>query len=230
MTVIAARFDAFEDPEPLLSGCKQYPVVIYAVTSEHQVSQCLSLLNSQEKNRAQQFRFRQHRERFIVRRGLLRMLLSSLTGQAPDTIEIAQNAHGKPFLVQHPNLHFNLAHSNELVCFTFAEGMRLGVDVEFIRAVPDLGKMGRIVFCSEDVQWIEKQAVPESAFFKIWARAEAYVKAIGTGFQERLAEQLQSSTDHCVVPSSGSSTKWKITDVTVAPGYAAALAIETNAR
>lgn len=103
------------------------------------------------------------------------------------------------------------------------------MDVEIKQTIPDSGGMGRIVFCPEDVEWIEKQACRESAFFKIWARAEAYVKAIGTGFQQRLTQQLQSPTDSCVVQDADDSTWWKITDVEVASGYAAAVATEVHA-
>lgn len=211
-----------------LSSCG-LPVVIYAVTSEHRVGQCFPMLNSHERKRAELFRFRQDRDRFVIRRGLLRLFLSRIINETAATIEIAEGVHGKPFLLQHPNLHFNLAHSKELICFAFAKGKRVGVDVEIKQSIPDPGGMGRIIFCPEDVEWIEKQACSESAFFKIWARSEAYVKAIGTGFQQRLTQQLQSSTDSCVVQDSEDSTWWKITDVEVASGYEAAVATEVHA-
>src|SRR5512141_573639 len=56
------------------------------------------LLSEEEKQRAEQFRFPQHRQAFVVRRGILRILLSQYTGIAPMQIEFKYTLTGKPHL------------------------------------------------------------------------------------------------------------------------------------
>ena len=76
---------------------------------------------------------------------------------------------------------------------------------------------------------LEQRAV---AFFSVWTRKEAYLKARGEGIAERLRDisvsidseqipiRLTDSMDPC------SALRWRLYDLDITPGYAAALAAE----
>src|SRR5436309_1361860 len=58
----------------------------------------LVTLAPDEKARAVRFRFQQHRERFIIARGLLRAMLGRYLKIKPESLSFGYGAHGKPFL------------------------------------------------------------------------------------------------------------------------------------
>src|SRR3990172_6902014 len=55
-----------------------------------------ALLSPAELAGAEKFRFVEDRERFVIRRGLLRLLLSRYLQQLPAAIEFQHAAYGKP--------------------------------------------------------------------------------------------------------------------------------------
>src|SRR4051812_36492284 len=65
---------------------------------DRQTEALANLLSADESARADRFRFEIHRKRFIVGRGLLRVLLGRTLGVAPETIAFAYGALGKPSL------------------------------------------------------------------------------------------------------------------------------------
>src|SRR5208282_4898551 len=59
-------------------------------------SQYASLLSADERERAQRFHFEHDRQRFIVARGTLRILLGEHLGIDPKAIKFTQMEKGKP--------------------------------------------------------------------------------------------------------------------------------------
>lgn len=144
------------------------------------------LLSDEEKQRADRYIFPQDRERFILRRGLLRLLISFYTGLEPAQVRLGVNRYGKPFLEnQRTNqpLHFNLSHSGNLAAYLFSRAGETGVDIEKIDPAYPWETVSKH-FCSPEEQ--ERIfSLPESqrqrAFFALWTCKEAYVKATGQG-------------------------------------------------
>lgn len=99
---------------------------------------------------------------------------------------------GKPCLVNFPDIHFNVSHSNGV--FVCAVGNAIvGVDVEKIR---DFSEKLILKTCNEE----ESKRVFESSdkdteFCKIWTRKEAYLKFIGTGIQSFNLKNVLNSCD-----------------------------------
>src|SRR5512140_2338268 len=79
------------------------------------------LLSADEHTRADRFRndFDQHR--YMVARGLLRMLLAGYLSRDPRQLKFNYTAEGKPFLDE-PSLdiRFSVSHSDGLALFAFA--------------------------------------------------------------------------------------------------------------
>src|SRR4051794_26744102 len=76
------------------------------------VERLFDLLASDERARAERFRFPRHRRQFIVSRGMLRILLSRYLSVLPERLAFGYGDYGKPTLGGNRNgnhLQFNLS-------------------------------------------------------------------------------------------------------------------------
>lgn len=76
-------------------------------------------------------------------------------------------------------VHFNIAHSGNVVACAFSRVQPIGLDIEQIRPI-NLTDFAYILN-ERDRQHIVKADDPYRAFFKIWTIKEAVTKAIGKG-------------------------------------------------
>lgn len=142
------------------------------------------LLDPDEQARAARFRFDVHRDRFIVGRGLLRVLLGRLLDRPPDALRFGYGGKGKPFLVEAPaDLRFNLSNSANGVLIAVARERELGADLESLRPLSDADALVERFFAPGEREVYRRvaQAGRLSCFYSGWTRKEAYVKARGDG-------------------------------------------------
>lgn len=93
--------------------------------------------------------------------------------------------HGKPFLENHPQVHFNLSHSEDYVACAVSDSP-VGVDIEHIHdAELDIA---RHYFFGSEYHYIQNSANKERAFFQFWVLKESYMKMTGLGFRLALDE------------------------------------------
>ena len=198
-----------------------------------EVARLRQALAPEEVARSERYRFRAHRERFVVGRGLLRAILGRYLGVDAGQIRFRHGPYGKPELAGGGRLRFNMSHSHELALFAVACGREVGVDLERIR--PDVAdeRIAERFFCAREAAAI--RTLPEhlrkEAFFACWTRKEAYLKARGEGLSHGLGRFEVS-----VVPGepallsvdgdSREASRWSLHDLDAGPGYAAALAVE----
>lgn len=90
--------------------------------------------------------------------------------------------HGKPVFRKNADVHFNISHSGGYAALAFGN-MPLGVDIECIKQA-NLRVAGRF-FLKEEYDYITEKPEREQAdaFFRIWTRKEAVVKAVGSGLR-----------------------------------------------
>lgn len=149
-----------------------------------QVVQCTKLLSSDEQLRADRFHFERDRRRFIVARGVLRMLLGGHLGIAPAAIAFGYAQHGKPFVTNHAaKIHFNLSHSGERALYALSPSCQLGVDIESLDNDIDYNSLASRFFTPRECAVLLRVPEPDRkrAFLSCWTRKEAVVKAIGNG-------------------------------------------------
>ncbi len=200
------------------------------------VHQLLQSLSADEQTRAARFHFERDRRRFIVARGTLRIILSSYLSLEPSHPQFGYGSHGKPYLAtpDYCAIRFNLAHSHELALYAFSHEREVGVDIEYIRPMPDLEQVAERFFSVSESAAL--QALPPdqqlAAFFNCWTRKEAYIKAIGDGLTQPL-DQFQVSLAPEDPPQllkverdSNEVARWRMEALKPAPGYVAALAVE----
>ncbi|MGD2016322.1 MAG: 4'-phosphopantetheinyl transferase superfamily protein [Desulfobacterales bacterium] len=131
-------------------------------------------------------------------------------------------------------LQFNLAHSKEIALYAFTCNREIGVDLEYIRDMPDAEKIALTTFSPLENKTL--QSLPQShrqeAFFNCWVRKEAYIKAIGDGLYhalDRFDVSLAPGEPARLLSVEGSAEQascWFMKSLTPADGYVAALAVK----
>src|SRR5690349_17506502 len=87
---------------------------------EHSLTQLASYLDQDERARAARFHFERDRRRSMAGRGLLRQILASYLDLAPIGVEFGYTANGKPYLLAHSELRFNVSHSADMLVVAVA--------------------------------------------------------------------------------------------------------------
>ena len=150
------------------------------------------ILADEERQRAERFKFDKHRNRFIAARGFMRVMLGRYLQSAPEQIEFAYSDRGKPMLSQGfaDTLQFNLAHSGDLALLAISPNGPIGVDVECIRTIKDADGLVARFFSSRENALFQKLSDDQKpgAFFNLWTRKEALLKATGEGIAGPLSE------------------------------------------
>ena len=144
-----------------------------------------TLLDMEERARADRFRFDEDRERFIIGHGLLRLHLGHYLGIAPTSVRMLRGKHGKPYLQDH-DLHFNLSDTKDALVIAVARTEQLGVDVETMDRNVDHLSVGEHYFSSAEVEGMRTAMEPKRRFLELWTRKEAVLKASGVGIMEDL--------------------------------------------
>lgn len=204
---------------------------------ETRLEEMRRLLTEEEEARADRFATGRLRARFILRRGLLRLLLGRYTGRSPAGLAFTYGEHGKPALPGGPA--FNLADSEDSVAIAIAAGGELGMDIERLRVIPDAEPMAERFFAPAEAAALK--ALPpdrrNEAFLLGWTRKEAVIKAVGTGLSlplDRFAVELVPdrparllSVEETLRPVAGIPEDWTMEDLRGLPGTVAAVAMKS---
>jgi 4'-phosphopantetheinyl transferase len=192
------------------------------------------LLAPDERERAARFRFDEHRRRYAVGRGALRTLLGAYVGERPEALRFGYGPRGKPELADFPALGFNLSNSEDLALVGVLRGREIGVDVEYMKPMPDLAQIAERFFCAAETAKL--LALPEErrreAFFNCWTRKEAYLKAVGEGLAAPLDSfEVTLTPDEearmlFLKGDAGAAERWFYRHLRPAPDYIGALTIE----
>jgi 4'-phosphopantetheinyl transferase len=159
--------------------------------SEEILEAMFQSLSTDERSRARSFKFEADRKRFIAARGGMRKLLGCLLGKDPGKLSFAYSPWGKPYLEGEAcTLGFNLSHSGDTALFVAAQGLELGVDLEFEREDLDPMEIGSLALSPREYEWLFERPVSErqAAFLEIWTLKEAVLKARGLGIGSKLQD------------------------------------------
>lgn len=210
-----ARPDPSPSPPILSSFCfdpVMPPIVLHFTDCDAWLPAVFAAhLSADEQARADRFRHTLDRDRFVVRRGLLRRLLGERLGIEAARVPLEPGRAGKPMLAA-ADLHragvatangppgFNLARSGGLALYAFLplanaralagpaapDGPTLGVDLERIdtarRTLADLRRIADH-FAPEESHFLAGLPDDEAAavFYRLWTCKEACLKCLGTG-------------------------------------------------
>lgn len=191
-------------------------------------------INSEEEQRAARFIKPQSGLHYRCIRGQLRKLLGAyLTVQASE-VEFEYAEYGKPGLKNKSELKFNLSHSRDMAVFAFCLEKEIGVDIEFMREQKNLPGMIRHVGSPMEQDELNELQGPVAydAFYRLWTRKEAFIKAVGRGLGMGLrAIDIGSgkiADDHAVAYNNKELPEWLIKDIPPPEGYRLALCINRH--
>lgn len=194
------------------------------------------LLSADERGRAGRYPFGRDRRRFVAARGLLRLILGGYLDRPPESLRFEYGPYGKPRVADSPSrlpLTFNVSRSADWALCAVALGREIGVDIECIDPETSVLEIAEHFFARGEIATLK--ALPRrsrvKAFFDCWTRKEAYIKARGEGlaipladFEVSLAPGEPPALLHATDPAELS--RWNFRELSVPPGYAAALAVE----
>jgi 4'-phosphopantetheinyl transferase len=187
---------------------------------------CRTLLNSEELERAAKFMKPADAEGFILGRGLLRRILADSLKTDPSGLQFSRNAQGKPFL-NDKRLEFNVSHSRDRLLIAVTDGRAVGVDIEFRRKGLNIETIAKRWFSPQEHAFLQTLKNPMDGFFEIWAKKEAYVKALGIGIYKDLNTFTVPVGEQPFSPNIGSDKRWFFQTLEIDSGYAAAVVSET---
>jgi 4'-phosphopantetheinyl transferase len=199
--------------------------------------QLAQLLSPDEQHRAARFRFERDRQRYVVGRGALRVLLGAYLDRSPGQVKFVLGASGKPALESQPNgsdLHFNLAHAGGHALYAFTRAAEVGVDLENLRPVEEMQDIADRFFAAPESAALRELPNERRAeiFFRVWTRKEAVIKAVGEGLSRPLdhftvAPTVDSPLElrWLVQDATVDGTEWSLHHLDPGPGLVGALAV-----
>ena len=209
-----------------------------------EIEKLRQILSVDEQERADRFRFEQLRNHFIAGRGFLRTILSHYLNLEPHQLSFSYSHRGKPELANlkaEEKICFNLSHSNGLALYAVSRlngqvsqgNNSLGIDLEYMRSMPDAEKLAERFFSTRESQLISSLPVEQrqEAFFNGWTRKEAYLKATGDGLVglSKVEVSLVPGKPATLLSIQGdteAASRWSLYQLIPAPDYVAALAVE----
>lgn len=195
-----------------------------------------SLLSPDERQRAEKYRFEKDRDRYVIRRGILRKILGSYLKRNDEQLRFTYNRNGKQFLdieTGERTISYNTSFSADIAVAAVAFKGKVGIDVEFVdHEFPKFDVADRY-FSVDEVSAIRSLPadLQTAAFFNCWTLKEAYVKALGEGLSRQMPK-LKISTDiedskTIQISADPKVTKgWFISSFIPKPSYIAAVAYE----
>ena len=111
------------------------------------------------------------------------MLKELLIPLGINDLKMEHNEHGKPFLVHHPELHFNLSHCKNGIAVV-VDLSPVGIDIESCRR-SNTALIDRTMNPAE-AEWIRASSDPVETFTQFWTKKEAVLKLRGTGITDDL--------------------------------------------
>lgn len=194
-----------------------------------QVEQLTQILSEDEKNRANRFHFEQDKKRFIIGRGLLRIILGRYLESEPKRLKFAYSHTGKPALVSiSSNIQFNLSHSEEMILYAFTSDRQIGIDLEYLRPILELKQLIQFFSSAETSAILSLPASEQQlAFLQTWTCKEAYLKATGEGLaQLSQVEVYIKPGEPYRLNNQPQANCWSLQTLTLSPDYVAALVVE----
>lgn len=172
-----------------------------------------------------------NRQRRTLTRVTLRELLGAHLGIDPADVALTAGTT-KPALAGR-ELEFNVAHTDGLALIAVAT-VAVGVDVERVEpvAADEFADLVEFVLTYGERDEIDRLPEPErvSAYYRVWTRKEAYVKATGEGIAGRpLPEVVVGVAEPALIAVAGVAEaalrEWSVRDVAVPVGYVGSVVV-----
>ena len=153
------------------------------------LDEALRDISEQRREQALKFKHEQGQRLCVLAYQLLKKGLQQEYGITENPI-FEYNEHGKPSIVGHPEICFNLSHCKEAVVCVVSD-QPVGVDVESIREYKE--SLVRYTMNDEEIREIESSENPAATFIRLWTMKEATMKLIGTGISNDMKTVIDTT-------------------------------------
>lgn len=143
--------------------------------------------------------------------------LYGLDGSALEKIQYTE--FDRPWLPG--DVDFNISHSGNITVCAISSGVRVGIDVEQIKDVP-INEFNN-EFSALELANIRQSADPLSAFYSLWTRKEAIIKADGRGLNIPLKHIIFKDNTAAVA-----DRRWFLQELVLSDGYFCHIATEVK--
>ena len=159
-----------------------------AIISEEEIQRLLPMVS--EERREEALRYKHLFGQFACLKSyvMLRELLEQRGLIHP--FRFGYNEHGKPYLKDYPDVHFNLSHCKNGIAVVVSD-QPVGIDIESYRSVSD--SLLRYTMNEEEQLIIQESDDPIRTFTEYWTKKEAVFKLRGTGITKGLHELLNGN-------------------------------------
>ena len=145
-------------------------------------------VSEQRREQALRFKHEQGRRLCVLAYLLLKQGLREEYGIMDNPV-FEYNEHGKPSIVGHPEIFFNLSHCKEAVACAISD-QPVGIDVESVRSYKE--RLARYTMNDEEVRDIETSEQPDTTFIRLWTMKEATMKLVGTGISKDMKSVIDT--------------------------------------
>ncbi|MBO4664205.1 MAG: 4'-phosphopantetheinyl transferase superfamily protein [Bacteroidaceae bacterium] len=154
--------------------------------SIQKTEECIENLPLQRREKALKFRHELGRKQCVLAYLLLCNGLKSEYGitEMPD---FEYGEHGKPSIIGHPDIHFNLSHCKTAVACAISD-TPIGIDIESIRDAKE--SVIRYAMNDAETQRIMESSNPALEFTKLWTIKESVLKLTGEGINDNMKSVL----------------------------------------
>lgn len=203
--------------------------------SQEKIAAAYKNLLPTERKQADRYRVEKARRCAIISSITLRNLLAKYLKIDVQKIELGRAQHGKPYLIQSPEIKFNLSHSKNYLVLAVTLEQEVGIDIEFCEPRINHLDLAKRFFSTEEYQQLISidSAQQLQAFYNGWVRKEAFIKGTGDGlsfglsnFVVDLAPEVRQSL-LSVKSNKGLVKSWIVQPIlTELPEYKVALAVQ----
>ena len=146
----------------------------------------LAMMTEQRRTKVLAFKHEQGRKLSAAAYMLLCKALREEYGiHEPPVFDYSE--HGKPSIVGHPEIYFNLSHCRSVAACVVSSSP-VGVDVEEVREFKD--SLARHVLNDDEYAMVSSSSQPAREFIRLWTMKESYLKLTGDGITRDLKSVL----------------------------------------
>ncbi|MDD7226445.1 MAG: 4'-phosphopantetheinyl transferase superfamily protein [Prevotella sp.] len=157
--------------------------------NDFDLDEAMTLLSEQRREQVARYKLEGPRRQAVAAYLLLRKALREMYG-IYDAPVFEYDANGKPSILGHPEIFFNLSHCRKAVACVVADSP-VGIDVEETCRFSD--SIARYTLDDEEYESVVKADNPSQAFIRLWTMKEALLKYTGEGLRRDIKTVLRLS-------------------------------------
>jgi 4'-phosphopantetheinyl transferase len=194
------------------------------------ISKFSDILSGKEQRRAERYHQQKDKDRFILSRIALRILIGKYSGIPPHTIIFAEGINKKPFAenINLKNFQYNLSHAENFIVIAFSKS-EIGIDIEKVDKNFSFKEILEQNFSDGEIAFIKNSNASSDNFYLLWTRKEALLKATSKGIDDnlKLVPCLNGANllDEEII---GSHKDWFVSSFKVENDYIASIAYKAS--